>query len=60
MIFGLELITLEKGENAGIRTLLGQNRRLGGWGVLFRHITVEHVLKVLRSDGAQKSWAFVK
>ena len=41
MTFSLELITLEKGENAGIRPLFGQNRRLGG-GVLFRHITVKH------------------
>ena len=30
MIFGLELITLEEGKNAGIRPLFGQNRRLGG------------------------------
>ena len=39
MIFGLELITLEKGKNSRIRPLFGQNRRLGGRG-LFRHITV--------------------
>ena len=30
MTFGLELITLEKGKNAGIRPLFEQNRRLGG------------------------------
>ena len=38
LIFDLELITLEKGKNVGIRPLFGQNRRLGG--VLFRQITV--------------------
>ena len=37
-IFDLELMTLEKGKNAGIRPLFWQNWRLGG--VLFRHITV--------------------
>ena len=37
-IFDLELMTLEKGKNAGIRPLFWQNRRLGG--VLFRRITV--------------------
>ena len=34
MIFGLELIILEKGKNAGIRPLVGENRRLGGGGLI--------------------------
>ena len=48
MIFGLELITLEKGKNAGIRPLFEQNRRLGG--VLLLHITVDEcVVNLLKS-----------
>ena len=35
----VELLTLEKGKNAGIRPFFGRNRRQGG-GVLFRRITV--------------------
>ena len=39
-VLDLELMALEKGKNAGIRPSWGQNRWLGGKGVLFQQITV--------------------
>ena len=54
LIYEPELITLEKGKNAGIRPLFGQNRWLGG--VLFRHITVTRKFRgemaLFRRDGS--------